>query len=59
MNALSHFDLDNLSETELKNLLRLLAEQKPERNFLLSKQEEIFQFYDCYKVISQMSREGL
>ncbi|PKQ68004.1 PAS domain-containing protein [Raineya orbicola] len=59
MNALPHFDLDNLSETELKNLVKLLTEQKAERDFLLSKQEEIFQFYDRYKVISQMSREGL
>lgn len=59
MNALSDFDLDKLSETELKNLVRLLAEQKAERDFLLSKQEEIFQFYDRYKLISQMSREDL
>jgi hypothetical protein len=56
-------DFESLSKEELIQVLKkILAEQQTEKEtklLMLHRQEEIYHFYDRYKVISKISKEGL
>ncbi|GAB4124923.1 MAG: hypothetical protein Fur0027_03970 [Raineya sp.] len=56
-------NLHELSKEELiaqvEELLSQRAQEELSRQFLQVKQEEIYRFYDRYKIISQIAKEGL
>lgn len=56
-------DFENLSKEQLIHILRnLLSERQTEKEtqaLMQKRQEEIYHFYDRYKIISKISKEGL